>query len=93
MLNKNQNKADTGLKKWQLAQLKYKCSITLLSLLEARKDNSNVHRMMKSLPIEVLSRNYIDIFRLFQIQYKGEYKQSIFLHVTFGIFKEEFIPF
>jgi len=78
-LNKNQ-KSNTGLKKWQLAQLKYKCSITLLSLLEARKDNSNVHRMMKSLPIEVLSRNYIDIFRLFEIQYKGEYKQSIFLH-------------
>jgi len=74
---------DTDLKAWQLAKLKYKCSITLMSLLEARKNNSNVDRMMKSIPIEILDRNLIDIYRLFKIQYKGEYKESIFQHVLY----------
>lgn len=69
------------MKTWQFSRLKYKCSLALLSLLEARKDNTNVQRMMKSLPVEILNRNLVDIYRLFKIQYKGEYKQDIFLHV------------
>jgi len=82
---------DTDLKAWQIAKLKYKCSITLMSLLEARKDNSNVDRMMKSIPIEVLNRNLIDIYRLFKIQYKGEYKESIFQHVNLFL-ETQFLP-
>jgi len=72
---------ETKLKKWQLARLKYKCSITLMSLLEARKDYSNVYRMMKSIPMDALRMNITDIFNDFKRQYKGEYSSKVFLHV------------
>ena len=62
------------------SRLKYKCSITMLSLLEARKDNEIVNRMMKSLNIDVLKRNISDIFYLYQIQYKEQYLPEIFGH-------------
>jgi hypothetical protein len=63
----------------------------MISLLEARKDNDIVNRMMKSLNIEVLKRNISDIFYLFQQQYKGmsaiqipleKYELEIFNHFT-----------
>ena len=47
------------------SRLKYKCSITLLSLLEARKSNDIVVRLMKSLNIDMLRRNIVDIFHMF----------------------------
>lgn len=81
MVQQMKNKKDTealifeeGIKKkevqkpfprWMYARLKYKCSITMISLLEARKDNEIVNRMMKSLNIDVLKRNISDIFYLF----------------------------
>jgi len=67
---------------WQIARLKYKCSITLLSLLEARRNDDNVNRMMKSLTTEVLKRNITDIYRNLQNLYKGEYTKEAFLHVN-----------
>ena len=78
---KKKTRDDSELKKWQIARLKYKCSITLLSLLEARKDYNNVYRMMKSLPMEVLKRNITDIYLLFETIYKGVYTNKAFLHV------------
>lgn len=47
------------------ARLKYKCSITLLSLLEARKSNEVVLRLAKSLNLEMLKRNIVDIYDMF----------------------------
>lgn len=72
---------ESDLKKWQWARLKYKCSITLMSLLEARKDESQVYRLMKSLPREVLRKNITDIYMMFNKQYKGDYNNKVFLHV------------
>ncbi len=74
---------ETKLRRWQLARLKYKCSITLMSLLEARKDESNVYRMMKSIPIDALRMNITDIYTEFNKQYKGEYSSKVFLHFNF----------
>lgn len=48
-----------------IARLKYKCSVTLISLLEARKDNEIVLRMTKSLTDDILKRNMIDTFILY----------------------------
>lgn len=42
-----------------------KCSITLLSLLEARKDDDIVQRMLKSLYINEIKRNITDIYLMF----------------------------
>lgn len=83
MIRKSQGKVlqETELRKWQLARLKYKCSITLMSLLEARKDTKNIFRMMKSLPIEALKMNICDIYTMFNDQYKGQYNNKVFLHV------------
>jgi hypothetical protein len=52
--------------RWMFARLKYKCSITLLSLLEARKNDDNVLRLMKSLNLDIMKRNCIDIFNMFK---------------------------
>ena len=51
--------------RWQIANLKYKCSITLISLLEAQKNEEMVLRMSKSLQIEDIKRNITDIFLMF----------------------------
>lgn len=40
---------DEHIPMYLIARLKYKCSITLISLLEARKDDDIVLRMNKSL--------------------------------------------
>jgi hypothetical protein len=66
--------------RWMFARLKYKCSITLLSLLEARKSNETVIRLIKSLNIDMLKRNIVDIFHMFQVKYKEDYSEELFLH-------------
>ena len=43
-----------------IARLKYKCSITLVSLLEARIDDTIVSRMIKTINIDELKRNIVD---------------------------------
>ena len=83
------------LQRWMVARLKYKCSITLISLLEARKDNDIVLRMFKSLHIDILKRNITDIYILFMKLYNGKYFQDCFLHVNkrFSYNKREFSNF
>ena len=66
--------------RWMFSRLKYKCSITLLSLLEARKSNEIVTRIIKSLNNDTLKRNIVDIYYMYQTQYKEEYSSEIFLH-------------
>lgn len=66
--------------RWMQSRLKYKCSITLLSLLEARTSNDIVIRLIKSLNLDMLKRNIVDIFHMFQKNYKEDYCQEIFLH-------------
>ena len=61
------------------SRLKYKCSITLLSLLEGRKSNDVVFRLAKSLNLDMLKRNIIDIYDLFRTLYQ-DYTEQIFGH-------------
>lgn len=63
-----------------IARLKYKCSITLISLLEARKDDDIVKRMMKSLNMDILKRNMADIYHLFRDGGGNKYTPDLFLH-------------
>jgi len=63
-----------------IARLKYKCSVTLISLLEARKDNEIVLRMKKSLNMEVLKRNIIDCYIQYENVGMKKYNNDIFLH-------------
>ena len=49
--------------RWEISKLKYKCSITLISLLEARsKEDDIVPRMMKTLNIDIIRKNITDIY-------------------------------
>lgn len=49
LIDANGEVTNRYLPKYMIARLKYKCSVTLISLLEARIDNEIVSRMMKSL--------------------------------------------
>lgn len=44
------------------SKIKYKCSITLISLIESRNSDDAVIRMVKSINISILRRNILDIF-------------------------------
>ena len=68
--------------RWMYANLKYKCSVTLISLLEARKDNEIVNRMMKSLNPEALKRNIVDIYFMFTEVEKSNYNPGAFNHMN-----------
>jgi len=63
-----------------ISRLKYKCSITLISLLEARKDDDIVKRMMKSLNMDILKRNMADIYHLYRDVGGNKYTPDLFLH-------------
>ena len=68
------------LPKYMIAKLKYKCSVTLISLLEARVDNEIVSRMMKSLHQDILKRNIVDIYHMYEEVGMKKYTPEIFLH-------------
>jgi len=68
------------LPKYMIAKLKYKCSVTLISLLEARVDNEIVSRMIKSLHQDILKRNIVDIYHMYEEVGMKKYTPEIFLH-------------
>lgn len=51
-------------------------------MIEARKDNDIVLRMFKSLHIDILKRNIIDNYMMFDQMYNGKYTKDCFLHVN-----------
>ncbi|EAR92909.2 zinc finger, C2H2 type family protein (macronuclear) [Tetrahymena thermophila SB210] len=80
-INKIDDKNSDQLPRWEVAKLKYKCSITLISLLEARsKEDDIVPRMMKTLNIDIIRRNITDIYNQFVDIGKGEYVSDVFNH-------------
>lgn len=69
------------LKGWMLAHLKYKCMITLLSLLEGQTDNYVITRLIRSLNLEVLKENIISLYFSYTDMYPpGYYEDAIFNH-------------
>jgi hypothetical protein len=53
-----------------------------LSLLEARRNDDILLRLMKAIQLDVLKRNITDIYELFMDLYDGAYKEEIFNHVS-----------
>lgn len=68
------------LPRWMIAFLKYKCSITLISLLEDREGGEIVFRIQKSILPETLKNNINNVFYLFQIDYNEIYGLEVFNH-------------
>lgn len=69
------------LKPWQLARLRYNCSISLISLLEARNNDDIVYRMLKSMQVDIIKRNITDIYISYTEIYKNKYTNDAFKHV------------
>ena len=66
---------------WMIAHLKYKCMITLLSLLEGQTDNYVITRMIRSLNIEILKENVISFYHSYTLMYPPDYYDDpIFNH-------------
>ena len=55
--------------------------VLVLSLLESKKNNDIVKRIMMALPIEALKKDMGKIFKRFKKMYKGEYTLESLNHV------------
>ncbi|CAG9321846.1 unnamed protein product [Blepharisma stoltei] len=66
---------------WMIAHLKYKCMITILSLLEGREDNYVMSRLIRAFNIEIFKENLMSIYANYIRLYKGQlYDYAIFNH-------------
>ncbi|CAD8066638.1 unnamed protein product [Paramecium sonneborni] len=65
--------------RWMLERLKYKCMVLVSSLLELNSDTNAIKRILRSLPINVLKKNLIIIYKKHQKMYKklGYNKESL----------------
>ena len=78
--NNNYNKQ---LERWMLARLKYKILILINSLLEMRSSDVIIKRIMRTLPLEILQKNMVKVFRKYKKTYKNNYSMQAFKHVFF----------
>jgi hypothetical protein len=62
-----------------LERLKYKCMVLVSSLLELNSDPNAIKRILRSLPLNVLKKNLIFIYKKHQKMYKklGYNKESL----------------
>mmetsp|Transcript_38694 Transcript_38694/g.34399 ORF Transcript_38694/g.34399 Transcript_38694/m.34399 type:complete len:235 (-) Transcript_38694:1403-2107(-) len=71
------------LKPHELSLVKYKCLITLISLLEFNDPQSNIlNTIQRNVPIAILTRELITVYELFMKVYKNEsnYTKDCFNH-------------
>lgn len=62
-----------------LARLKYKCLNTIVSLLECSEPQDNeIMRIVRSIPLNVLTQNLSKIYALFKKKSDGIYKDDLF---------------
>lgn len=67
-----------------LFRLKYKCTITLTSLLEGQSNNlSLVVKLLRPLKISVLKNNLVSVYAKYVARYENTYSQDAFNHVSF----------
>lgn len=74
-----QDGEDRLLKGWMISQLKYKCLITILALLEGRTDSYIVVRVFRAFNLLLFKKNLVGIYLLFiQNNDKENFKEDIF---------------
>lgn len=70
---------DVSLHKGKMGRLKHKCLITIVSLLECNiRSKEFVTKIMRTIPLNLLTDNLARIYYLFQKYEKNDYVQSIF---------------
>ncbi|EGR33562.1 MIR domain protein [Ichthyophthirius multifiliis] len=63
----------------EIARLKYKCLITVVSLLECNDSRSDfIMRIMRIIPVKVLTENLTKIYQLYQKYTKDDYNDDLF---------------
>ena len=66
---------------WMASHLKYKCMITILSLLEGRTDNYIITRMARAINPEILKENLLSVYSLHcEVHGADYYEEGIFNH-------------
>lgn len=60
--------------------------VLLVSLLEMNSSNLVINRIMRSLPLFILKKNLIQIFRRFKKMYNNVYLMDAFGHVNFNYY-------
>ncbi len=62
-----------------LARLKFKCLSTIVSLLECNESSDSlIIRIIRAIPLSVLTSNLSRIYFLFEKYHKEEYREEIF---------------
>ena len=73
----------------QLTKVKHKCLITLVSLLEGNNSTLNLSaRIMRAIPISVLTDNLIQVYK----QYKRLYKNKGYTEAAFNHHQDDYKP-
>ncbi len=70
------------LERWMLARLKYRILILINSLLEMRSSDLIIKRIMRTLPLEILQKNMVKVYRRYKKTYKNNYCLQAFKHVN-----------
>lgn len=55
--------------------------LLVISLVEMKKDNSVLKRIIRSLPLEILKQNIITIYKRYKKFYKEKYIEECLKHV------------
>lgn len=85
MIEAENRKIDYGaepgcLRPWMIAKIKHKCSITLISLIECRKDNIILRKMYTNLK-KSFTDNIISFHTNYYALYKDKYDEEVLEHV------------
>ncbi|KAL4462524.1 hypothetical protein ABPG74_000354 [Tetrahymena malaccensis] len=87
---------DQPLTEWMKGRLQNKVLILVLSLLESREVKSNceiIKRIMRNLPLYVLQRHLIKIYKRFDILYQNKLNRSSLSHMEYDPRKESDLHF
>jgi len=58
-----------SIEKWQIARLKHKTFVLILSLLEMRHDKAIIKRIMRSLPADIIKKNLVTVWKRYKKMY------------------------
>ncbi|KAL4453083.1 hypothetical protein ABPG74_015314 [Tetrahymena malaccensis] len=66
---------------WMVSRLQYKCLITIESILEGNIDYRNMQKLLKVMPISVITDKIISIYKNYKSLYGNSYNSEAFNHV------------
>ncbi|EAR93357.2 MIR domain protein (macronuclear) [Tetrahymena thermophila SB210] len=66
---------------WMVSRLQYKCLITIESILEGNIDYRNMQKLLKVMPISVITDKIIAIYKNYKSLYGNNYNSEAFNHV------------